>query len=105
MSKSERLEGCRRELDDALEQFDRAEGPKDLLAAARAVRASTEALEQVAILQARAEGVSWSKIGAVYGLTKQGAQQRFRPRTPVIVPDEAVPVPAEVEQDAAEHGH
>lgn len=104
MSTSDRLEECRRDLDDALGQFDRADGPKDLLAAARAVRASTEALEQVAILQARAEGVSWSRIGAVYGLTKQGAQQRFRPRKPVITPDDAVTVPAEVEQDAAGHG-
>lgn len=101
MRTSDRLEECRRDLDDALEQLDRAEGPKDLLAAARAVRASTEALEQVAILQARADGLSWSKIGAVYGLTKQGAQQRFRPRMPATDPDEAVTLPAEVEQDAA----
>ncbi len=80
MSKVSRLDDSRRDLDAALSDFDRATGGKELLAAARAVRASTEALEEAAVLEARAEGVSWSKIGAVYGLTKQGAQQRFRSR-------------------------
>lgn len=80
MSKVSRLDDSRRDLDAALDEFDRAAGAKELLTAARAVRASTEALEEAAVLEARAEGVSWSKIGAIYGLTKQGAQQRFRPR-------------------------
>lgn len=80
MSTPDRLEDCRGSLEDALREFDRAEGPRERLAAARDVRACTEALEAIVALQARAEGLSWSKIGAVYGLTKQGAQQRFRPR-------------------------
>lgn len=80
MTKVSRLADCRRDLDDALDDFDRAEGAREVLAAARTVRASIDALEQAAVQQARAEGVSWSKIGAVYGLTKQGAQQRFRER-------------------------
>ena len=27
---------------------------------------------------ARQAGLTWAEIGAIYGLTKQGAQQRFR---------------------------
>ncbi|WP_035758551.1 hypothetical protein [Granulicoccus phenolivorans] len=48
--------------------------------AARRVREAAEALEEDAIRSARADGASWSKIGAKYGLTKQGAQQRFAKR-------------------------
>lgn len=45
--------------------------------AARTIRAAAEQLEQAEVKRARDQGTSWSKIGAVYGLTKQGAQQRF----------------------------
>ncbi|SDB79920.1 hypothetical protein GA0111570_101193 [Raineyella antarctica] len=92
MSKVSRLDDCRRDLDASLDDFDRAVGPKELLAAARAVRACTEALEQAAVLQARADGASWAKIGAAYGLTKQGAQQRFRERA-AAADDKAIEAP------------
>lgn len=36
---------------------------------------------------AREAGLSWTKIGAVYGLTKQGAQQRFK--APIQAPTAA----------------
>ncbi|SEO61672.1 hypothetical protein SAMN05660991_01017 [Trujillonella endophytica] len=42
------------------------------------LREEAERLEQKAVEGVRAAGTSWSKIGALYGLTKQGAQQRFR---------------------------
>jgi len=48
-----------------------------------AVRRSLEALEELEaaiVADARAAGVTWIDIGALYGLSKQGAQQRFRRR-------------------------
>jgi hypothetical protein len=48
-----------------------------------AVRASINQLEELeakTVADARAAGVTWVEIGALYGLSKQGAQQRFRPR-------------------------
>jgi hypothetical protein len=50
-----------------------------------AIRRSREALddlETATVIAARAHGASWRDIGAVYGLSKQGAQQRFRAATP-----------------------
>lgn len=49
------------------------------LDAARVERESADAAERAAVLAAREAGVSWSRIGELYGLTKQGAQQRFKP--------------------------
>ena len=42
-------------------------------------REAAEAEETALVLAARESGHTWSEIGALYGLTKQGAQQRFRP--------------------------
>ena len=53
--------------------------PLARLDAARALREAAEELEASAIRNARRSGATWSAIGALYGLTKQGAQQRFRP--------------------------
>lgn len=55
---------------------------KDVLSrldAARRLRELAEAAEAELVLAARAEGLSWTTIGARYGMTKQGAQQRFGP--------------------------
>jgi len=41
-----------------------------------------EALEAAAVRDARHAGVTWKAIGALYGLSKQGAQQRFRGAPP-----------------------
>ncbi|WP_425307732.1 hypothetical protein AADG42_02920 [Ammonicoccus fulvus] len=66
---------------DALQQgladLTAADGTIARITAARTVRAAAEQLEHVEVKRAREHGTSWSKIGAVYGLTKQGAQQRF----------------------------
>ena len=48
-----------------------------------AVHRSLQALEELeaaTVADARAAGVTWIDIGALYGLSKQGAQQRFRRR-------------------------
>jgi hypothetical protein len=44
----------------------------------RQAREALDELEVAAAADARASGVTWSAIGRLYGLSKQGAQQRFR---------------------------
>ena len=46
--------------------------------AARRLREAAEELEAAQVEAARKAGATWIEIGACYGLTKQGAQQRFR---------------------------
>jgi hypothetical protein len=46
--------------------------------AARRLREAAEELEAAEVEAARKAGATWTEIGACYGLTKQGAQQRFR---------------------------
>lgn len=66
---------------DSLEQLD----------AARRLREAADELEAAAIRGARKHGVTWAAIGALYGLTKQGAQQRFRPAEHGTTPQVAAP--------------
>ena len=42
------------------------------------LREAAEELEAAQVEAARKAGATWIEIGACYGLTKQGAQQRFR---------------------------
>jgi hypothetical protein len=56
--------------------------PLEKLDAARRLREAAEVLEQEAATAARAAGKTWTEIAAVYGMSKQAAQQRFRPRPP-----------------------
>ena len=62
----------------ALRAHQSAGDPLAALDAARILREEAETLERDSVDAVRAAGMSWSKIGALYGLTKQGAQQRFR---------------------------
>ena len=62
----------------ALRAHQAAGDPLAALDAARVLREEAERLERRAVEGVRAAGTSWSTIGALYGLTKQGAQQRFR---------------------------
>ena len=62
----------------ALGAFDVADGPISRLQAARRLREAAEQLEAAQVEAARKAGATWIDIGACYGLTKQGAQQRFR---------------------------
>lgn len=68
------------DLTEALAAYRAAGDPLAVVDAARRVREAADALEADAIGSARTHGASWSKIGAKYGLTKQGAQQRFTKR-------------------------
>jgi molybdenum cofactor biosynthesis enzyme len=62
----------------ALGALDAADGPVSRLEAARHLREAAEELEAAQVEAARKAGATWNQIGACYGLTKQGAQQRFR---------------------------
>ena len=62
----------------ALTAFDVADRPMSRLDAARRLREAAEELEAAQVEAARKAGATWLEIGAHYGLTKQGAQQRFR---------------------------
>jgi len=62
----------------ALGALDVADEPVSRLEAARRLREAAEELEAAQVVAARKAGVTWNEIGECYGLTKQGAQQRFR---------------------------
>ena len=62
----------------ALDAFDVTGEPMSRLEAARRLREAAEELESAQVEAARKAGATWVEIGACYGLTKQGAQQRFR---------------------------
>lgn len=59
-----------------------ARDPLERLDAARRLREAADALEAAAIEDAREAGATWGEIGGLYSLTKQGAQQRFRAKSP-----------------------
>jgi hypothetical protein len=61
----------------ALQALDDATTPRGRVDAARRVREAAEALELANVDAARDAGLTWADIGARYGLTRQGAQQRF----------------------------
>ena len=67
-----------RRITAALGALDVADGPISRLEAARRLREAAEELEAAEVVAARKAGATWNEIGACYGLTKQGAQQRFR---------------------------
>jgi hypothetical protein len=54
---------------------------------ALAVRArEVERLTALAIEDCRAEGVRWAEIGEALGISRQAAQQRFRPKVAESLP-------------------
>jgi hypothetical protein len=81
----------------ALGALDVADGPMSRLEAARLLREAAEELEATQVEAARKAGATWIEIGACYGLTKQGAQQRFR-----AVREQAKAATAAAESRAAE---
>jgi hypothetical protein len=75
----------------ALGALDAADGPISRLDAARRLREAAEELEAAQVEDARKAGATWTAIGACYGLTKQGAQQRFRAARTQAKADTAAP--------------
>ena len=62
----------------ATKRWTRIRGYEERTAAVRSRTAAADELEAAQVEAARKAGVTWIEIGACYGLTKQGAQQRFR---------------------------
>lgn len=56
--------------------------PHTRLTLARRIREAADELEAGEVQAARDAGATWNDIGAAFGLTKQGAQQRFRATAP-----------------------
>jgi hypothetical protein len=75
----------------ALSALDTADKPMSRLDAARRLREAAEELEAAQVEAARKAGATWIEIGACYGLTKQGAQQRFRPARNQSAPAASAP--------------
>jgi hypothetical protein len=70
--------GLSKPVRQALEALEAASSGPELVAAARELREAAEALEVSAVARLRADGGTWTQVGAVYGTSKQAAQQRFR---------------------------
>lgn len=49
----------------------------ELVALARAARSETDVLLAAAVASARGAGCTWEQVGAVLGMTRQAAQQRY----------------------------
>jgi hypothetical protein len=67
----------RERVQQALDAVLAAADPMTTLQAARSLREAAEDLEIAAVHDLRRTGITWTQIGALYGMTKQGAQQRF----------------------------
>ena len=65
-------------LDKALDEVSQIADPLARLAVVRHALGTLERLETEAVVELRRAEVTWTTIGKLYGLTKQGAQQRFR---------------------------
>ena len=65
-------------VDRAIDALQQIPDPLGRVDAVRISRERLDALEDAAVRDARAAGITWKQIGALYGLSKQGAQQRFR---------------------------
>lgn len=67
-----------RKLRNAVGAVQSAPNALEALAAARLLREAAEELELALVAEARDQRGTWTEIGAIYGTSKQGAQQRFR---------------------------
>ena len=64
----------------ALRALDAAKDPAARVAAVRRLAAEVAELEARIVAEARDAGLTWTEIGALYDMTKQAAQQRFKAR-------------------------
>jgi len=70
--------GIFKHLRRAVDAVQTAPSAVEALAAARQLTEAAEALERELVIAAREQRATWTEIGAIYGTSKQGAQQRFR---------------------------
>lgn len=71
--------GPERRLAKVLAAYAEIADPLARLDDVRRARQALEALEARTVAEARAQGATWGQIGARYGVSKQAAQQRFKP--------------------------
>ncbi len=71
--------GVTKRFDRVLRALEDIHDPIARLDEIRRRREELEHLEARTVIAARRNGATWRSIGALYGLSKQGAQQRFRP--------------------------
>lgn len=64
-------------IEQAIADLGAASDPVAALDAARRLREAAEDVEFARVEEARQAGTTWTRIGELYGTTKQGAQQRF----------------------------
>ncbi|MDN5914741.1 MAG: hypothetical protein L0I76_06470 [Pseudonocardia sp.] len=69
--------GPRKHIEKALEAMAGAADQLEVLDAARQLREAAEEAEWVCARDARTAGITWTRIGALYGTSKQNVQQRF----------------------------
>ncbi|MBW0115051.1 hypothetical protein [Pseudonocardia abyssalis] len=72
------MTGRAEQIRQALDALGSAADPLAALAAAKEIREAAESLEIAVAAEVRRDGGTWTEIGAVYGTSKQGGQQRFR---------------------------
>ncbi|MBW4041567.1 MAG: hypothetical protein HIU86_05495 [Acidobacteria bacterium] len=77
----------RRRFERAVDALRAIPDPLTRLDAVRGAREHLEEMEVEAVRSARDAGATWKAIGARYGLSKQGAQQRFRAVQPERGPE------------------
>ena len=62
---------------DLLDHLADTYSPTDLLDTLATYRAHVEDAIHLAVVQARAEGMTWEQVGDLLGVTRQAAQQRY----------------------------
>jgi hypothetical protein len=76
MASASQLRAAARALDD----YRHAADPESRLHCVRKLTEAVAALETETVRSARKSGLTWTAIGAAYGMSKQAAQQRFKAR-------------------------
>ena len=88
---------------------------RDRVRAVHVLAAGVESMERRVLFEAQAAGMSWTEIGAVYGVSRQAAHRRFADETLVPSdffdalldeldePPEVIPAPARAAKRACSH--
>ena len=67
-----------RQLAKRLAELTHARDARERLVLAEEIRRLAVALQNASVAEARQAGLTWTQIGALFGMTKQAAQQRFK---------------------------
>ena len=67
-----------RQLAKKLSELAATKDARSRLVLAHEIQRAAVVLEQQSVADARDAGMTWTQIGALFGMTKQAAQQRFK---------------------------